>query len=332
MTPSRRAAASTRAGAIADRLHRLTGGLRRQVLAHVRLLVAVGRDGADKLGEDGEKKLEELADKVNACLDDGRARSSPARRRSSIRRSPRIARRSARPPAPRSRALDMLLKAVPAVADRLRAAPPAAAPSLSASWRAGTVLVPEERVPVVDGGRPGRRRAAARPARRPPSPRRAPGSRTVLVEDSPFLGGMSTGGCVGTFCGFYYRERERRPRAAGRRLRRRGDGPLSPTRGDCYGPVPFKTTAAVPYVPWGVKTLYDTMARAEPRLTVYLHARFVRALVARRHDRRGRPSPRAPARVAAARARTSSTRAATRRWRSRPARPSSAARRSSTRR
>ena len=33
------------------------------------------------------------------------------------------------------------------------------------------------------------------------------GLRTVLVEDSPFLGGMSTGGCVGTFCGFYYRER-----------------------------------------------------------------------------------------------------------------------------
>jgi hypothetical protein len=54
-------------------------------------------------------------------------------------------------------------------------------------------------------------------------------------------------------------------------------------RGFCYGPVPFKTTAAVPYVPWGLKTLYDGMARAEDRLTVYLHARFVRALV--RDDR-----------------------------------------------
>ena len=32
------------------------------------------------------------------------------------------------------------------------------------------------------------------------------GLRTVLVEEYSFLGGMSTGGCVGTFCGFYYRE------------------------------------------------------------------------------------------------------------------------------
>src|SRR5207237_802249 len=54
-------------------------------------------------------------------------------------------------------------------------------------------------------------------------------------------------------------------------------------RSQCYGPVPFKTTAAVPYVPWGLKTLYDAMVRAEPQLTVYLHARFLRALM--RDDR-----------------------------------------------
>src|SRR5204863_5146401 len=47
----------------------------------------------------------------------------------------------------------------------------------------------------------------------------------------------------------------------------------------CYGPVPVKTTAAVPYVPWGLKRLYDAMARDESRLTVYLHSRFVRARV-----------------------------------------------------
>jgi hypothetical protein len=101
---------------------------------------------------------------------------------------------------------------------------------------------------------------------------------TVLVEDFPFLGGMSTGGCVGTFCGFYYRDRggDLAPLVGGfaaeveRRLR---------ARGHCYGPVPFKTTGAVPYVPWGLKTLYDEMARAESRLRVLLHARFVRALV-----------------------------------------------------
>ncbi len=104
------------------------------------------------------------------------------------------------------------------------------------------------------------------------------GVRTVLVEDSAFLGGMSTGGCVGTFCGFYYRDHN------GDLSRLVGGFPAEvmdrlASRGHCYGPVPFKATAAVPYVPWGLKILYDAMARAEPRLTIYLHARFVQALV-----------------------------------------------------
>src|SRR5262245_54119756 len=142
---------------------------------------------------------------------------------------------------------------------------------------AASVTVPEEKVPVaaeadlvvVGGGSAGT--AAAVTAARA-------GLRTVLVEDQPLLGGMSTGGAVGTFCGFYCRERDgglRRivggfPAEGVQRL----PGPRHP-----YGPVPFKTTAAVPYVPWGLKTLYDRLARAEPALTVYLHARFLRALV-----------------------------------------------------
>ncbi|HZP41534.1 MAG TPA: FAD-dependent oxidoreductase [Candidatus Binatia bacterium] len=139
-----------------------------------------------------------------------------------------------------------------------------------------TVALPEERLPVVEdadvvvvGGGSAGTAAAVTAARA--------GLRTVLVEDSPFLGGMSTGGCVGTFCGFYYRERN------GDLVRLVGGFAAEVmdalgARGFCYGPVPFKTTAAVPYVPWGLKTLYDAMARAEDRLTVYLHARFVRAL------------------------------------------------------
>src|SRR4051794_22431716 len=100
------------------------------------------------------------------------------------------------------------------------------------------VTVPAERVPVmadadvvvVGGGSAGT--AAAIAAARA-------GLRVALVEEAPFLGGMSTGGCVGTFCGFYYRER---------------NGDLSPlvggfpaeveaalrASGACYGPVPFK--------------------------------------------------------------------------------------------
>src|SRR5438477_2282798 len=140
-----------------------------------------------------------------------------------------------------------------------------------------TLTVPEERLPIVEeadlvvvgGGSAGT--AAAITAARAGLP-------TVLVDDSPFLGGMSTGGCVGTFCGFYYREK------SGDLVRLVGGfaaevmDRLAP-RGLCYGPVPIKTTAAVPYVPWGLKTLYDAMVRAERDLTVYLHARFVRALV-----------------------------------------------------
>ena len=141
---------------------------------------------------------------------------------------------------------------------------------------AGDVLVPEERVPVagdfdlvvVGGGSAGT--AAAVTAARL-------GLRTALVEEMPFLGGMSTGGCVGTFCGFYYR-------APSGDLERLVGGIAAEVMDrlaaneQCYGPVPFKTTAAVPYVPWGVKRLYDTMMREERRPTLLLYARLVRVL------------------------------------------------------
>jgi hypothetical protein len=110
------------------------------------------------------------------------------------------------------------------------------------------------------------------------------GLRTLLVEEFPFFGGMSTGGCVGTFCGFFYRD------AAGEVAPVVGGYPMEVMEklrrsGMCYGPVPFKTTAAVPYVPWGLKLLLDELVRGESRLTACLHARFLRALVADRHIR-----------------------------------------------
>jgi hypothetical protein len=143
----------------------------------------------------------------------------------------------------------------------------------------GSILVPEERVPVmaecdvvvVGGGSAGM--AAAVTAARL-------GLRTALIEEMPFLGGMSTGGCVGTFCGFYHRA------PSGNLVRLVGGFAAEvmdrlAAAGQCYGPVPWKTTAAVPYVPWGVKRLYDTMVGAEPNLHLLLHARLVHATV---HD------------------------------------------------
>ncbi len=110
------------------------------------------------------------------------------------------------------------------------------------------------------------------------------GLRTVLVEEFPFFGGMSTGGCVGTFCGFFYCD------AAGEFAPVVGGYPMEvmqrlQSRGMCYGPVPFKTTAAVPYSPWGLKLLLDELVRGESRLTVYLHATFLHATVADREIR-----------------------------------------------
>jgi hypothetical protein len=102
------------------------------------------------------------------------------------------------------------------------------------------------------------------------------GLRTFLIEDMPFFGGMSTGGAVGTYCGFYLRHR---------------DGSISPTvgglplevaqalldRGFAYGPIPIQDSAALPYVPWGVKRLLDELVGGEPNLQALLHARLTHA-------------------------------------------------------
>ena len=100
--------------------------------------------------------------------------------------------------------------------------------------------------------------------------------RTILVDDAPFLGGMSTGGCVGTFCGFYLRKPSGEFELLIGGLALEVMQKLAANH-HCYGPVPFKTTAAVPYVPWGLKRLYDDLARAEPSLQVLLHARAIGA-------------------------------------------------------
>jgi len=94
----------------------------------------------------------------------------------------------------------------------------------------------------------------------------------------PFLGGMTTGGCVGTFCGFYTREPE------GDVVPLVGGLPLEIAetlleRRHALGPIPYKDTAVLPYVPWGVKMLFEELARAEPRLRVLLHAKLTHALV-----------------------------------------------------
>ncbi len=109
--------------ALSDRLYRLSGGLRRQAMPSFAFTSLWGEMLEAKLGKDGEKRLEELAEKVNACLtgdervlegkeDDLDRALADYREALSSAAGAEVARS------------DMLLKAVPAVAERLRTAAP----------------------------------------------------------------------------------------------------------------------------------------------------------------------------------------------------------------
>jgi hypothetical protein len=104
------------------------------------------------------------------------------------------------------------------------------------------------------------------------------GLSVALVEEMPFLGGMSTGGAVGTYCGFYLKERD------GSLAPNVGGFPLEiaetlKARGHAYGPIPFKETAALPYVPWGVKLLLEERVAESPGIALWLHAKATHAVV-----------------------------------------------------
>jgi hypothetical protein len=96
------------------------------------------------------------------------------------------------------------------------------------------------------------------------------GARTVLVERYGFFGGNATSAWVGTVCGLY--------RAA-------GDGFEAVCRGFAetwaeglkaagggFGPIPYKESAVLLYVPWAYKWQADRMVTGEPNLIPLLHA------------------------------------------------------------
>ena len=119
----------TTAAAISERLHLLTGGLRRQVAGTYAFSSLWGDMIAKRVGEDGEKRLEKLADEVNACLapDDSIAPGKESALDEALGRYRQVMEELAGAVVAR---LDMLLKAVPAVAERVRRSEdaPAAAP------------------------------------------------------------------------------------------------------------------------------------------------------------------------------------------------------------
>ncbi len=109
----------TTASAIADRLQLLTGGLRRQVPATYAFSTLWNELVGTRLGEDGEKRLEGLADQVNACLTD-REEIAPGKEDAIDQALAAYRAALVESTGSAIARLDMLLKAVPAVAERLR--------------------------------------------------------------------------------------------------------------------------------------------------------------------------------------------------------------------
>ena len=107
------------AAAIAERLHLLTGGLRREVAATFAFSSLWNEMVVARLGEEGEKRIETLTEQVNACLDE---REAVIPGMDDALEDALVAYRDTLDAVlgPRAAELDMLLKAVPVVAERLR--------------------------------------------------------------------------------------------------------------------------------------------------------------------------------------------------------------------
>jgi hypothetical protein len=110
---------------LADQLYMLSSGLRRQVPATYAFHTVWSERLTGKLGEEGEKKLETLAEAVNACLgEDDQVLAEKAGELDAVLAeyegalSGAVGSDMAR--------MDMLMKAVPAIAEKLRATPPPA--------------------------------------------------------------------------------------------------------------------------------------------------------------------------------------------------------------
>jgi hypothetical protein len=115
---TRRGVAS--AAALADQLYMLTGGLRRQVAATYAFQAIWSETLNPKLGEDGDKKFEQMAEAINACLDE-REEIIPEKAADLDAALTAYEQTLAAAVGAEAARLDMLLKAVPAVATKLRA-------------------------------------------------------------------------------------------------------------------------------------------------------------------------------------------------------------------
>jgi hypothetical protein len=104
---------------LGERLFRLSGGLRLDVSATYAFSALWGELLAERLGDDGERTIDELADSVNACLGDG-DRIVEGKERELDQALGAYHAALAEKVGNEIASLDMLLKSVPDVAARLR--------------------------------------------------------------------------------------------------------------------------------------------------------------------------------------------------------------------
>lgn len=119
---TRRKAASTER--LASQLYTLTGGLRREVPATIAIHSLWAEQINQRLGEDGEKALEKIAEDINACLGE-RDRILEEKADEIDGHIRRYEQQLASRVGPERARIDMILKAVPDVAEKLRDMPPA---------------------------------------------------------------------------------------------------------------------------------------------------------------------------------------------------------------
>lgn len=97
------------------------------------------------------------------------------------------------------------------------------------------------------------------------------GASVCLVERHAFLGGNFTAASVGTICGLYVKDGDGGFDYVTRGIAEEVAEALK-ARQAAMGPMPFKGTAVLLYVPWVAKRLFDHLVTAESNIRLLLHA------------------------------------------------------------
>ncbi len=102
------------------------------------------------------------------------------------------------------------------------------------------------------------------------------GASTALIERYGFFGGNAVSAWVGTICGLYRTTPDGFDGVCRGFAEAWADGLKAAGAG--FGPIPYKETAVLIYVPWAYKRQADHWVTGEPNLTPLLHATVTEAV------------------------------------------------------